>query len=136
MNTQEANQRPLFPHLLTQCFNPPVIPQIGAKQPKVTSRTTRIQRIFSKIALNTSKRSTDSNFETAPSPKKLPRCSYGSMLPETPALFTDTASLTSTTLTNRSKRNRPYYSSRCNTMPSTEKYAIYGCEAKKCSASC
>ena len=29
VNTQEINQRPLFPHLPVQCFNPPVIPQIG-----------------------------------------------------------------------------------------------------------
>ena len=30
VNAQEPNQRPLFPHLPTQCFNPPVIPQIRA----------------------------------------------------------------------------------------------------------
>ena len=29
VNTQEPNQRPLFPHPPVQCFNPPVIPQIG-----------------------------------------------------------------------------------------------------------
>ena len=29
MNTQEPNQRPLFPHLPVQRFNPTVIPQIG-----------------------------------------------------------------------------------------------------------
>ena len=29
VNTQEPNQRPLFPHLPVQCFNPTVIPQIG-----------------------------------------------------------------------------------------------------------
>ena len=29
VNTQEANQRPLFSHLPVQCFNPTVIPQIG-----------------------------------------------------------------------------------------------------------
>ena len=29
VNAQEPNQRPLFPHPLTQHFNPPVIPQIG-----------------------------------------------------------------------------------------------------------
>ena len=29
VNTQEQNQRPLFPHLPVQRFNPPVIPQIG-----------------------------------------------------------------------------------------------------------
>ena len=29
LNTQEPNQRSLFPHPPVQCFNPPVIPQIG-----------------------------------------------------------------------------------------------------------
>ena len=29
VNIQESNQRPLFPHPPIQCFNPPVIPQIG-----------------------------------------------------------------------------------------------------------
>ena len=29
VNTQESNQRPLFPNPPVQCFNPPVIPQIG-----------------------------------------------------------------------------------------------------------
>ena len=29
VNTQESNQQPLFPNLLVQHFNPPVIPQIG-----------------------------------------------------------------------------------------------------------
>ena len=29
VNTQEPNQRPLFPHLPVQHFNPPLIPQIG-----------------------------------------------------------------------------------------------------------
>ena len=29
VNIQESNQRPLFPNLLIQCFNAPVIPQIG-----------------------------------------------------------------------------------------------------------
>ena len=29
VNTQEPNQQPLFPHPPVQCFDPPVIPQIG-----------------------------------------------------------------------------------------------------------
>ena len=29
VNTQESNQQPLFPNLLVQRFNPPMIPQIG-----------------------------------------------------------------------------------------------------------
>ena len=34
VNTQEANRRLLFPHLPTQHFNPPVIPQIGVNNPR------------------------------------------------------------------------------------------------------
>ena len=51
MNTQEANQRPLFPHLLTQCFNPPVIPQIGANNPRLQAEQHEFREYSQKLPL-------------------------------------------------------------------------------------
>ena len=84
VNTQEPNQRPRFPHPPTQHFKPTCDTTNRDEQLEVTSGRTRIQRTFSKIATDTNKRSTAPNVKTAPSSKKLPRCSYGPMLPETP----------------------------------------------------
>ena len=43
VNIQESNQRPLFPNPPVQCFNTPVIPQIGTKNlaPQVEERESR-----------------------------------------------------------------------------------------------
>ena len=43
VNIQESNQRPLFPNPLVQCFNAPVIPQIGTNNlaPQVEERESR-----------------------------------------------------------------------------------------------
>ena len=101
VNTQEPNQQALFPHPPVQHFNPPVIPQIGTNTLGTTGRGTRIQRIFSKIALKSNKRDKGSDVNTDSSPKKLPGHSHGSQLPETPTVCRDTPSPICTADTNR-----------------------------------
>ena len=95
VNTQEPNQRPLFPHPPVQRFNPTVIPHIADKHYRPCKGRRVISREHSqKSPQNQMKEVRTPMSKQLPSPKELSGRSHGSTLPETPAVCRDTTTST------------------------------------------
>ena len=136
VNTQEQTQRPSFPHPPVQCYNLTVIPQIAMHNlaPQVEERKSREHS--RKLPQNQMKEVRTPMSKTTSSPKELSGSSHGSTLPETSTVCRDKLSLTFSTDANRSKRNRPYHSTRCDTTCCTEPYTSCRGMMKRINSSC
>ena len=137
VNTQEPTKQPLFPHPPVQHFNPTVIPHMTTNTlgPQGEERDSKEH----------SRKSPQNQMKEVRTPmsKQLLHqrsCQDVCMDPryqkQTPTVCRDKLSPTLFTDTNRSKRNRPCHSTRCDTTSGTETYAIYRWMTKRINSSC